>query len=61
MGKKEEKKKGQGNMVKLKIIYRNFAKALVRNKWPCCHGVWGLFSGHCLSNSTFQTKNKNYV
>jgi len=32
MGKKEEKKKGQGNMVKLKIIYRNFAKALVRNK-----------------------------
>jgi len=32
MGKKEEKKKGQRNMLKLKVIYRNFGKALARNK-----------------------------
>jgi len=32
MGKKEEQKKGKRNMMKLKVFYRNIAKALVRDE-----------------------------
>ena len=32
MGKKQEQKKGQRNMMKLKVTYRNSANALVREE-----------------------------
>jgi len=37
MGKKERQKEEQRNMRKLKVIYRIFANALLRNGYPCCH------------------------